>query len=243
MHNIPQGSEEYKENVPVSVREQERLAELEIVITKNFKAFYEVGCALCEIRENRYYRKEFDSFEDYCREMWDMMLRSANYHIKAAKVVDNLHQTLLINSHKGTMVPRINLSEETNQSLPLPQNERQARILSQLNPEDQPKAWIEAVKTIPEEGKLTASHIKKTIRRLNLESIAGIVKEAADMDISKETDKASIKEARVNEEFRAAFEGFFEQVQEQRKQNWRHTEKKIVLQFLKALYSTVKSEI
>jgi hypothetical protein len=31
---------------PMSVREKKRLAELETVVTKNFKAFYEVGSAL-----------------------------------------------------------------------------------------------------------------------------------------------------------------------------------------------------
>ena len=242
-YNLPPGTEEYKENIPVSVKEQKRLAELETVITKNFKAFYEVGCALREIREKRYYREEYDSFEDYCRDMWDMMERSANYHIKAAKVVDNLQQTLLDNPNPGTIVPGINLLKDENKHLPLPQNEQQARVLSRLSPEDQPKVWIEAVKTVPEKGKITASHIKKTIRLLNLESIAGIVKDVAETDIDKKTDEESIKESRINKEFRAAFETFFEQVQEQRKQNWRYTEKKIVLRFLEALHSTVKSEI
>ena len=39
---------------PMSVREKKRLAELEGVVTANFKAFYEVGCALREICERRW---------------------------------------------------------------------------------------------------------------------------------------------------------------------------------------------
>jgi len=237
-------SEIYKKDVPVSVREKERLGELEVVITKNFQAFYAVGCALREIRTKRYYRKEHDTFEDYCREMWDMLKRSADFQISAANVIDNLQEKLKLDEpNNGNRGSQNNLTEETKQTLLLPENERQARALSKLNPEDQPKVWLEAVKTIPEGGKITASHIKKTIRAMNVATIAGITDEAVKTDIKKKPGDIIIKEDRVNMDFRDAFDAFFLQVKKEREQNWRFTEKRVVLRYLEALYTAVKSEV
>ncbi len=233
-------SEEYKKNIPVSVKDQNRLAELEVIVTKNFKAFYEVGCALREIREKRYYRQAHNTFEDYCREMWDILERSANFQIKAANVVDNL-QLKLGEANHGTIVPGLGLSENSNQTIPLPENEHQARILSRVPPEDQPSVWVEAVKTIPEGGKITASHIKKTMREMNLASMSAVRKEVTETDMGKKGD--DIKDDRVSKKFKSSFTDFFDQVQKERQHNWRYTDKKVVLRFLKAIYTTVNSEI
>jgi hypothetical protein len=228
-----------KDNIPVSVREQKRLAECEAVISKNFQAFYDVGCALREIRENRYYRIEHDTFEDYCREMWDMLKRTADFQIKAADVVDNLQTKF--GEANGNNCSQNN--PKNTEDIPFPQNEAQARALSKLKPEDQPRVWLEAINTVPEGGKITASHIKKTIRNMNIASLERIVDEAAKTDIRKDPKEITIKEDRVDNEFRDAFDAFFIQVKKERQNNWRFTEKKVVLRYLEALYTAVKSEV
>ncbi len=242
MEQFMENAEKYKDGVAVSVKDQNRLGELEVVITKNFQAFYEVGCALREIRINRYYRQAHDTFEDYCREMWDMLKRSADFQISAANVIDNLQENLKLDEpNNGNYSSQNNPAEEIKQPVLLPKNEQQARVLARLSPEDQPRVWLEAIKTIPEGGKITASHIKKTIRAMNITNIEKIADEAAKADVEKKT--CELKEDRVSINFRDTFDAFFIQVKKERQQDWRHTEKRVVLRYLEALYTAVKSEV
>jgi hypothetical protein len=64
----------------------------------------------------------------------------ANKMIAATEVVGNL----------GTMVPI------------LPENERQARPLTHLEPEQQREAWRQALETAPD-GKVTAAHVEHIV--------------------------------------------------------------------------------
>src|SRR5690606_26347192 len=66
------------------------------------------------------------------------------------QVVENL-------GNLGTMVPK-------------PANERQARPLTKLPPEQQREAWEEAVATAPD-GRVTAAHVERTVKRLTYEDI------------------------------------------------------------------------
>lgn len=79
-----------------------RLAEAEAKIERGLSTFWEVGSALMQIRDERLYRAEFGTFEDYCQERWGMTRRRANQLVEAATL--------------GTMVPI--------------ENERQARALA-----------------------------------------------------------------------------------------------------------------
>ncbi len=103
------------------------LASLEAVIEKGLTTFMEVGAALREIRDQRLYKSEYKSFEQYCRERWGWSRRHANYQIAAVNLVDNL----------GTMVPK-------------PENERQARALymSETSEWYTPPAIIERVAAV-----------------------------------------------------------------------------------------------
>jgi len=132
----------------LTLSEQERLDELESVITKSIQTFYEVGSALLEIRESRLYRKTFPTFEDYCQERWQMTRRYANHLIGAAGVMSGL----------GTIVPK-------------PETESQARELAALPEAEMQKAvWQIALKTAPtsDEGKplVTAAHVKSVAQVL-----------------------------------------------------------------------------
>jgi hypothetical protein len=106
----------------ISVDESKRLIALEQTIKQGLDTFVEVGEALLEIRDSRLYRIEHGTFEEYCKGKWGMS-RFHAYNLingsKATKNVDNCQ-------HKPT-------------------TESQARPLTKLPPEDQPKAWQKAV--------------------------------------------------------------------------------------------------
>lgn len=123
--------------------ETERLSELEEVITKNFQGFYEVGCALAEISASKLYRLTHNTFEDYCRERFEVARRTAYQYIEAKDVMDNVRHGA--------------------QTKLLPVNERQVRPLVKLSPEDQIEAWDKAVKSAPFDGGVTAKHVSKVV--------------------------------------------------------------------------------
>jgi phage N-6-adenine-methyltransferase len=125
----------------LSVTEAADLAECEAVIERGLHTFMDVGRALLAIRDARLYRAQYGTFEDYCRERWAMQRAHAYRLMDAATVASNL-------SPIGD----------------IPATESQARPLTQLPPEVQPIVWQQAVETAPN-GKITAEHVKDTIRR------------------------------------------------------------------------------
>ena len=79
------------------------------------------------------------------------------------------------------------------------------------------------------------------MREMNLASMSAVRKEVTETDMGKKGD--DIKDDRVSKKFKSSFTDFFDQVQKERQHNWRYTDKKVVLRFLKAIYTTVSSEI
>ncbi len=148
----------------LTAEEEKIFNDLELIITKNFKVFYEVGCALTTIRDLRLYRKAHPTFEDYCHARFEISRQSAYQYISAREVMDIL-------------------SASGGQKL-LPLNERQVRPLTRLEPGVQAQAWESAVTSAPD-GHITAKHVA--------EVVAGItgaeVKEKAEK-IKKEMEPA-----------------------------------------------------
>jgi hypothetical protein len=122
--------------------EEERLYQCEEIISRGIKTFVDVGKALAEIKNSKLYRLNYPTFEEYCRDKW-LLSRSQVYnYISAGEVMENL----------STMVD----------ILPLPQNERQARPLTELEPELQ----IEAVRNVNTEDELTAKTFERSANSL-----------------------------------------------------------------------------
>lgn len=124
----------------LSTIESETLQECEAVIERGLATFVEVGTALLKIRDSRLYRIDFDSFEEYCQERWDMSRPRAYQLIDAANIARNV----------STMVDTV------------PTSERQARPLASLDPDEQRQAWNRALDTAPN-GRVTAEHVKATV--------------------------------------------------------------------------------
>jgi hypothetical protein len=117
------------------------LDSLEATVQRGLRAFWEIGQALRVLRDKRLYRQNYDSFEEYCINRWEMSRRSAYYLIDAASVYENVNH--------GSQI--------------LPANERQARPLTALTPSEQQKVWQEAVSSAPN-GKVTATHINQVVK-------------------------------------------------------------------------------
>lgn len=124
--------------------EKQSLGELEGIIQNHFCTFfYEVGCALAQIRDSELYKETYTTFEDYCKERWGMSRQRAYQLIKAAEVYDNL----------STAVDK-------------PINEAQIRPLTKLSsPDKQLEAYTRAVETAPE-GLMTATHVSKVVEEM-----------------------------------------------------------------------------
>ena len=74
----------------MSIRESQRLKELEKVIAKGQKTFVEVGLALVEIRDLRLFKGEYSSFTEYCQKKWGWEQRYTRYVIAGAEAVRSL---------------------------------------------------------------------------------------------------------------------------------------------------------
>lgn len=100
--------------------ESNRLAELERVIDRGLKTSWEVINALAEINEKGLYPEPYETFEEYCEARWGFSRAHAYRLVKAAGVVKSLPP--------GDLLP----------------NERQARELAPLPPEDRAAVWTAA---------------------------------------------------------------------------------------------------
>lgn len=125
-------------------KDRQELEQLEEIINKNMKSFYDVGLALAEIKNRELYKIskgcEYKTFEAYCRGVWDFSRRNAYYLIDAAAVIENVN----------------NCSQK-------PTTESQARPLTKLEPEKQREAWQKVIETAPG-GKVTAAHVIKIVK-------------------------------------------------------------------------------
>lgn len=77
-------------NQTLSLEEKTRLYDCELVIETGLNTFVAVGKALLEIKENNLYKKDFDTFENYCQTKWNLSARHSNRLIQASNVIANL---------------------------------------------------------------------------------------------------------------------------------------------------------
>ena len=119
------------EVLPLSLPEREDLAGLERIVERGLSTFTEVGCALLAIRDRRLYRGSFTTFEAYCLARWTITKTHANRLIQAHGVVSSMTPV--------GVIP--------------PPNERQARPLVGLDPDDAAEAMEEARETASSENR------------------------------------------------------------------------------------------
>jgi phage N-6-adenine-methyltransferase len=130
-------------NELLNTEERNELERCEVVIRQGLETFIEVGQALMIIRDKRLYRVEFSTFEDYCRNKWDMSKAYTNRLIAATETISNL-----------TPIGAI------------PATESQARPLTALQPEVQRQAWAEVVQQSQATGQpITAARVQEVAQQ------------------------------------------------------------------------------
>lgn len=144
--------------------EKDNLVELENTIQRNLATFCEVGFALMQIKENKLYRENFATFEEYCRDKWGITKTHANRLIISARITDNL-----------APIGVIPLSESVIRPL--------ARI---KDPDRQREAYQKALEMAPE-GKVTAKHVEEVVNAMKKK----ITKQSAPRQQSEEGSLSS----------------------------------------------------
>ena len=205
---------------PMSVREKKRLTELEDIVTRNFKAFYEVGCALREISESMLYRETHRTFADYVKDLWDLARSRAYQFIEAADVVDRIVQ----------FSPDLGDVQNFGQNKFLPQNDSQARVLAKYPQNKQIQIWREAVETA--DGRITAAHIKQTARRIHGEIVKKTIRKA-----KTETNNPAVK---MSNAFRQAFNAMMDAINDERLKDWKETDPNEAARFVHALLQAIQ---
>lgn len=129
--------------VPLSLAETTELARCELLIERGLSTFVEVGEALLRIRDGRLYRETHRTFEDYCRERWDLKRQRAYELMQASEIVGVL--------------------SEISDTVPLPARESHAAELAPLRdePDELREAWSEAVERHGERP--TAAEVREVV--------------------------------------------------------------------------------
>jgi len=124
---------------PSFTSETERSFEqCEIVIRKGLQSFVDVGRALLEIRKEKYYQAQYETFTEYCRARWNLGTSRVYQLINATYVMDNL-------STYSEDTAEVSSEEVPHYESLFPQIESQVRPLSRLTPEQQIEAWKTSV--------------------------------------------------------------------------------------------------
>ncbi len=119
------------------------LAACEAIIERGLKSFVEVGTALLRIRDEKLYRAEYRTFEEYCQKRWKNINRPRAYQLMVAV-------TIVVNL--STLV-----------DIPAPTSERQVRPLTPLPAPQQREAWGT---TVREYGPTpTAREVETVVKR------------------------------------------------------------------------------
>lgn len=197
---------------PMNEDELVRLDMLEGIIKSNFGAFVDTGLALAEIRDKKLYRQGHLTFEAYCKENLEVGRSKAYQLIDSANVIQNL-------STIGGQIGEI-----------LPMNERQARPLTKLPPEDQVKAWKEVLETC---RKPTAHAVERVAKQYHNEEIKSQY---------RETKKRVSTESTVSTEFRKGFQAFMDVVAEERNHGWKKTSKKAAIKHISTIIKLIEQD-
>ena len=71
----------------LTTTEHQKYLECNAVIEHGLQTFFDVGTALMVVRNDRLYREEYGTFEDYCQQKWGWTRQRANQLIASADVV------------------------------------------------------------------------------------------------------------------------------------------------------------
>ena len=158
--------------------EKELLQKHETTIKKGLNTFVEVGQALLEIRNKKLYRIEFKTFEQYCKEKWQMSRKRSYELINASITIENVRP--------GGQMPK---------------NEKEVRPLTSLEPEVQNAVWQETVEKhgdniTAKKVQEVANEWKETSQEIKQQKNEGVFVAATEKDILKKAKEIKAKKAK-----------------------------------------------
>lgn len=225
---------------PLTQQEETLFAELEAVIEANMKGFVLVGMALAKIRDQRLYRIQYPTFEDYILRVWDMAARRAYQLMEAADVHGNLRDFLAkVDTEKVSCPENVNNCSQNGSVQTwaqidglLPQNEAQARPLTSFPPERQREIWLQVLdRASTDETRVTANLIIQVILDLERKELKERVKKHAER-----TDKEAILPPLVKTTYLA----LLQVVQNQNDEEWKGVGKPTMIGLLEDLLADLK---
>jgi hypothetical protein len=125
--------------------EEQEFFQEELIVRNGLANIWEMGRALKRIRDMRYYRKYYPTFEEYLKKRWDL---GPAY---CSRLIDSADMITLLGSHVT----------ETD----LPANEWQARQLLGLEPEKAALVWRQVLEKA-DGGLVTAALVKEVVLKL-----------------------------------------------------------------------------
>ncbi len=159
---------------PLSAKEKRLFTRLEKDIEQNLKGFLKVGFALVTIRDQKLYREYYTTFEEYCREEWDLGRSRAYQLIDSHDVMEHL-STMVDKS--GVPTFRI-----------LPANERQTRPMIDIPMEQRGEAWTMVLEEAEKkESKITASFTQHCIDALREKKVSETINKAQVLSKKKDS--------------------------------------------------------
>ena len=128
----------------LSSEEKKTFRQCETVIRKGVKTFVQVGVALKEIQDQQLYREKHSTFDEYCKQRWEMSRSYAYRLIDSAKIAKELTTTTSENKMSPMGDKSGKIGDNKSDS---PKSERQVRPLRQLRSvHARREVWDSAVK-------------------------------------------------------------------------------------------------
>ena len=218
-------SEERRTLTPAETR---RRKELENVIMRGVMAHFEMGMAMAAIQEERLYLSTHGTFEEYCKDVWEMAKSRAYQLLAAVEVIKNLTDGDKDDVHNCGQIDKMS----TMVDITLPANERQCRPLTYLKTPDQQRyAWKQVLDTAPD-GKITAGFISRVVHGLIFTET-----EEKKRDIQRRIARDTV----VSMEFKAGFQSLWQVVTDAREEGWKKTTKQAALKYVDELRSVIEA--
>ncbi|MEH0020870.1 MAG: hypothetical protein V6Z89_14540 [Desulfobacter sp.] len=219
--------------------EKARLNKCERVIREGFNIFLDVGHALAEIRDSRLYRETHNTFERYCKEVWDFSKQHAYnqiYGYETITLLEKKSQQLLTFSGAGPENGETCANASANDRVLLPFNEAQTRPLVKLkNPDDRVKAWSMVLENLNRnpKAKLTASLVSKAVKQ---------VKGGAARERVKETKQAVETTDQLSSQFKNQYQVILDILVLEKNNGWTTSKRKAVVKWLNALVAIAEGD-
>jgi len=226
--------------------EAHQLSKCEQVIKNGLSTFLTVGRALATIRDNRLYRETHQTFEKYCKEVWDLSRGYAYQQIGGYETVtlleskmsaiadidnENKMSTIVDVSDESKMSP---IGDKTQPKIILPINEAQTRPLTKLkNPEDQIAAWDIVLAHLNDGEKLTAALIAKAVKE-----VRGEVLERRAVEIKNKVNTTSL----LSNIFKNQYNILYDIITDEKNIGWKTCKRGEVIQHLKTMLKHAESD-